>query len=210
VWAGVAGWIAFTAAWIVGGQLEDGYLGSDAAAPGVRAGYEPAYHFVSELAARDSGVRALMTAGFYVLGIGTLVFAWAARALRPALLAVWALVAVSGIGVIGAGTFACDPGCPPDGTSTSDALHNAFSFLTFGGWLIGMAVAAWRLRGGRHAWLFTGLLVIALPAALVLAPMTTDRSPDDPVGLIQRIVLLAVAAWFVATAVWLRRTPKVT
>jgi len=114
---------------------------------------------------------------------------------------------VSGLGSLMAGTFSCDPGCPASGDMTThQQLHNVSSIITFSSWIIAALVAAWHLRGSRFGFWSLSLGVIELGAGLVLATLD-DRQANDPVGLMQRVVLLAVGVWFVLAALELRRAP---
>ena len=183
--------MAFAAAAIIGGLLEDGY--------------SPVHDFISELAATGSGVRVLMTIGFITFGVSILVFAVALRQLRPAAAVLALVVALSGVGTLMAGTFSCDKGCPAKGEMTThQQLHNVSSIVTFSAWIIAPFVAAWQLRGSRFARVSLALGAVALAVGLLLGS-NADAGPDDPVGLSQRIVLLAVGAWFVLLTLELRR-----
>jgi hypothetical membrane protein len=167
-------------------------------------GYSHVYNFVSELAAVGSPARVLMTIGFIAFGLCILLFAWSLRVLRPSAVALVAVVALSGIGTLTAGTFSCDPACPTKGSmSTHQQLHNASSVVTFSAWIIAPFVAARQLRGSRFARLFLILGGIELAFGLILGSMS-DHQPDDPVGLLQRVVLVAVGVWFTLLALELR------
>jgi hypothetical membrane protein len=173
-------------------------------------GYSHVYNFVSELAAVGSDARVLMTIGFLVFGVCIVAFAWSLRVLRPAATALVVVVALSGAGTLMAGTFSCDRDCPTKGeTSTHQDLHNVSSVVTFSAWIVAPLVAARQLRGSRFARLSLVLGLIELVGGLVLGSFS-DHQPDDPVGLLQRIVLVAMGVWFVLLALELRRTPQPT
>ena len=141
-----------------------------------------------------------------VFGLCILLFAWSLRVLRPAALALVVVVALSGVGTLTAGTFSCDKGCPAKGvTSTHQDLHNGSSIVTFSAWIIAPFVAARQLRGSRfaRAWLLLGGVELAFGIAL---GSMSDHQPDDPVGLLQRVVLVAVGVWFTLLALELRST----
>jgi hypothetical protein len=205
-WAGIVGPAAFGLAAAIGAPLEDSYLGGDAYRPGLHGGYSQVHSFVSELAADGSGVQLLMTAGFLVLGLCTLLFAWSLRRLWAAAALLAVAVALSGVGVIAAGTFSCDAGCPTDGVrSTSQELHDVASVLTFGSWMAVALIAGWQHRRTAYGKASLGLFGVQVAAAAILSSFG-ERDADDPVGLYQRIMLTAVAAWFVLTAIELRRS----
>ena len=63
--------------------------------------------------------------------------------------------------------------------------------------------AAWRYRRTTYGTISSVLAAVQIAAAAVLASFG-DRDADDPVGLVQRILLLAVGAWFVLTAIRVR------
>jgi hypothetical membrane protein len=190
--AGIVGPAVFAAAAVIGAPFVDGY--------------SHANQFVSELAAEGSSARVLMTIGFLTLGVCVLVFAWSVRALRPAATALALVIALSGAGTLVAGTFSCDEGCPAKGhMSTHQQLHNASSVVTFSTWIVAPLLAGWQLRSNKRlARLSIAIGVFELAVAGVLSSFS-DRQPDDPVGLLQRVLLLAVGVWFVLLALDLRR-----
>lgn len=193
--AGIVGPVVFGLAAVIGAATGDGYRQTN--------------QFVSELAASGASTRPLMTVGFVVLGVSTLALAWSMRILWPTSLLLAVLVALSGITTLAAGTFSCDAGCPTEGArSTSQVLHDVASVPTFLLWLAMALLAAWQFRRTTYGGVSLALGVIQIASIVVLGTFT-DRHPDDPVGLVQRIDLLAVGTWFVATAVALRRTSRV-
>jgi hypothetical protein len=205
--AGVIGPAAFWVAIVIGAWLQAERLDDLAARPGLRAGYSHVYSFVSELAAVDSGGRVVMWLGFVTFGVCSLVVAGALRRLWPTATALCIAVAVSGAGLLGAGTFSCDPGCPTEGdVRVAQELHDVFSVVTFPAWMACAAIAAWQLRDRLFGRVSLVLAVVQVGTGLVLGTWR-DRAADDPVGVVQRINLAAVAVWFVLLAVELRRTP---
>lgn len=189
--AGIVGPVAFALAAVIGATQPPGYSHVD--------------NFVSELAAEGSEARGLMTIGFLVFGVCILVVACSLLVLRPAATALVVVVALSGAGTLMAGTFSCDRGCPAKGeTSTHQELHNVSSVITFSAWIVAPFVAARQLRGSRFARASLVLGGVELAFGLALGSMS-DRQPDDPVGLLQRIVLVAVGVWFVLIALELRQ-----
>ena len=66
----------------------------------------------------------------------------------------------------------------------------------------GLLQRANKNREWHDASLALGLLSLA--TALTLASFN-DRQPDDPVGLLQRVLLLSVGAWFVLATLEVRR-----
>lgn len=193
-WAGVAGPVAFAVAIVVGATLVDGYSHVE--------------DFVSELAASGSRARPVMTAGFLALGLSLVGLAWSMRVLGPMAGALALVVALSGVGVMAAGAFACDPGCPTTGDrSTAQQVHDGASVLTFVLWIGAMGTAGWRRRHDRYGRSSLVLAAVALVSFLTLGAMR-DPTPTDPVGLVQRLMLTAVGLWTIATTVELRRQGK--
>jgi hypothetical membrane protein len=169
------------------------------------SGYRHVYNFVSELAAVGSDARVIMTIGFIVFGVCILVFAWSLHVLRPAATVLVIVVALSGVGTLMAGTFSCDRGCPAKGeTTTHQDLHNLSSVITFSSWIVAPFVAARQLRGKRFARVSLAIGFVVLAFGLWLGSLS-DHGPDDPVGLLQRVVLVSVGVWFVLLALELRR-----
>ena len=192
--AGIVGPVAFALAAVVSGVVDG-------------AGYSPVHQFVSELAAVGSEARVLMTIGFVTLGVSLLVFANAVRVVWRGALLLALVVALSGAGTLMAGTFSCDRGCPSTGDrSTHQQLHDTSSLITFSAWIVAPFVAAWTRRRTRYGAASAVLGVIGLGGGLVMGSYASDRVASDPVGLLQRLLLLVVGVWFVVTALEVRRT----
>jgi hypothetical membrane protein len=192
--AGIVGPVAFGVAAIIGAPIVDGYSHQ--------------HQFISELAAEGSSARVLMTIGFLTLGVCLLVFAWAVRALRPTLAALAIVIALSGAGTLMAGTFSCDEGCPAKGhMTTHQQLHNVSSVVTFSSWIIAPLLAGWQLRGTRLARLSIVFGLVELAIGVWLSSYS-DRRPDDPVGTLQRALLLVVGVWLVLLAFEVRHRAR--
>jgi hypothetical protein len=172
----------------------------------LRAGYDPLRHPVSSLSIGDAGWT--QTTNFLITGALVVVFAlglWL-RGSGP-----WtpALVALVGVGLLGAGVWTCDPinGYPP-GTplapvaTTSGTLHNAFSALVFLGLPIACLGTAWRERGRGFA-RYSAASGVAFFALFVLAALGFAQNPVFlPIGgLMQRLCLVVGLAWLTALAV---------
>ncbi len=120
--AGILGPVAFTAAWLGAARRQGSYEVRD--------------EHISGLAAKDAEDAWLMTAGFGVLGVSTIAFAWALeRRLEPRPGTGPALLGVAGIATLAAGAFRRDrrsnlplPGEEaPLGQSVENDLHDAAS-----------------------------------------------------------------------------------
>lgn len=183
-----------------------------------RAGYDPLRHPISSFAIGDSGW--LQIANFIVTGSLLLAFAVGLRrALRPAIGAVWGsrLVALVGMGLIGAGVFVTDPvyGYPADlplvlsQYSVHGRLHGLFSTPVFVGLPGACFVLARRFAAlGKRGWMtysiFTG---VAMLATFVLAGAGFGQAPGlrEVAGLLQRSSLVIGLTWTTLLAARLRR-----
>jgi Protein of unknown function (DUF998) len=183
-----------------------------------RAGYDPLRHPVSSLALGDLGWT--QTLNFVVAGLLTVAFAVGLRrALRPAGGATWGplLVALWGVGLLGAGAFVTDPvsGYPPGtpaaltGYTTHGALHDAFSLVGFAALAGACFVFAWRFgRRGQRGWaLYSALSGAAFLAALSLASLGFGQAAGlvDLAGVYQRVAVTIGWTWLTLLAVHLLR-----
>ncbi len=184
-----------------------------------RADYNPIRHPVSSLALGEYGWT--QVANFLVAGLLSIAFAvglW--RAVRPLGGSTWGplLVAAFGIGLVGAGIFLTDPvsGYPP-GTpdllegysSLPAALHDVFSFLTFGGLPAACFVFARRFRGwGMPGWSLYSLVTgVVFVVGFVLASLGFGQV-DGLVhvgGLLQRLTITIGWTWLTLLAIDLLR-----
>jgi hypothetical membrane protein len=194
--AGIAGPVLFVAVFLVAGVL--------------RAGYDPFRHPVSSLSFGPAG---WIQATSFVL-TGLLVVAYAVG-LRRAGAGLWApiLVALVGVGLVGAGFFLTDPisgyppGVPPLPRTPHGVFHDLFSTPVFTALPAACFVVAYRLR--RTAFgiysLASGLGVI------VFFVLTSVGFAQNPAlvgigGLLQRITLLIGFGWLAALAVRTQRS----
>jgi hypothetical membrane protein len=166
----------------------------------LRADYSHLHHFISELGATGTPNAALMSYGGFLLpGLLLLGFAFSTKTLLPqgrlARVATVLLV-VFAVGVITAGLFSCDVGCPQEGGSLANRIHNQASPLAF----LAVAVAAGLLgidfrksEQLKSLWLYS---VGTSVAALILLG-GLGASLDDRVftGIWQRLFLGTVLLW---------------
>lgn len=117
-----------------------------------------------------------------------------------------ALIGLEGVGRIGAGVFACDPGC--EGLSSSQELHRLFATL---GFLSGiLAAIAWGIVFKRHGWLrgLTWYSVGSGMLALVfLLLMSWHRNPVNAPGLFEHLASAVLSLWVFVFAIRLIRAP---
>jgi Protein of unknown function (DUF998) len=181
----------------------------------LRDGYDPVRHPVSSLSLGPTGW--IQVANFLVAGALCIAFAVGLRrslkpgagaAAGPALIAVW------GVGLLGAGVFVTDPvsgypaGTPlePDAASWHGVLHDlVFSLPGFACFAAAMLVFAYAFAR-RHApvWaVYSGLSGLAF---IVLFLLTSAGFSQDPnlaatAGLLQRLTVGVGWAWLTAVAV---------
>jgi hypothetical protein len=179
-----------------------------------RADYNPLRHPVSSLALGDYGWT--QTANFLVAGALTVAFSIALwRRLGSKAGAI--LVALWGIGLLGAGAFVTDPvnGYPP-GTpnliaepTTSGALHDLFSvpgFLSLAA--AGVVFAVRFARRGQPGWAaYSALSAVVLATGFFLSGAAFGGTENllDFGGLFQRIAVVAGFAWLTALAIHVRK-----
>lgn len=168
-------------------------------------------HFISELGERGSSTEGMMRyAAFEFTGFLYLCFAATLPATfrdgwRSLLSA--GLVGLEGLGRMGAGVFACDPGCV--GHSSSQELHRLFATIGFSSGIL--ATIAWGIDFRRHGWprvltwysVGTGILALVL-----LLLMSWERNPLNAPGLFEHLATGVLSLWLVVFAVRLMRAPE--
>jgi len=168
-------------------------------------------HYISELGERGSSTEVMMRyAAFGFTGVLYLCFA---SALLATFRFGWystlaaGLIALDGLGRIGAGVFACDPGCA--GLSSSQELHRLFATI---GFLSGiLAAITWGITLRRHGWpksltwysVGTGVL-----ALIFLLLMSWSRNPVHAPGLFEHLASGVLSLWLLVFAARLIRSPE--
>jgi len=179
------------------------WLALIAAAGALRPGFSHFTQYISELGERGSTTEALMRYGaFGFTGFLYLCFAGAVRVTVPngRLQSVAAvLIAVDGIGRMGAGVFPCDPGCVH--VSPGPDLHKLFATIGFSSGIV--AAIAWgvimrrmpplRSMSAFSAW--SGL--VALVSLLLMLGMKT---PGLPAGLLEHVATVVLSVWLLVFA----------
>lgn len=167
-------------------------------------------HYISELGERGSSTEFLMRYGaFGSTGFLYVCFAAALLAIfrhgwRSTLAA--ALIGLDGLGRIGAGVFACDPGC--GGLSSNQELHHLFAILGFSSGIL--AAIVWGFTLHRRGWpapftwysVATGIL-----ALILLLMMSWSRNPLNARGLFEHLATGVLSLWLLVFAVRLARHP---
>lgn len=174
----------------------------------MRPGFDHLQQYISELGERGSATGPLMRyGGFVATGLLHLAYAAAfysavtAIARRRGLaLLVAVLIAGNGLGRIGAGLFACEPGCAAP-LVLSQRLHSlaaSFAFLS----IAAAALLAARLfHAEQRLWplaLFS--LASAATGLLALALMTAGAPPQAYAGLFERLASGVFSLWILVTA----------
>src|SRR5436853_7803658 len=109
-------------------------------------------HYISELGERGSSTEFLMR--YAAFGFTGLLYVCFAAALLATFRDGWystlaaGLIGLDGLGRIGAGVFACDPGC--GGLSSNQELHHLFATLAVSSG--NLAAIAWGLTFHRRGW----------------------------------------------------------
>ena len=174
LWCGVAGPVAFVAAWLVAGLLTPGY--------------SPVDQPISRLAASGADTRPLTTAGFVAFGVLLPVYALALRRLlgsRGAALA----AAGSGIATLAVAALPLSR----EGGQGVDTWHAVAAGCGYAAQVLAPLLGGRHLRGRART---TSYAVAALAAACLVGSLAVPGLT----GLLQRTGLTAVDAWYVAVA----------
>ena len=171
-----------------------------ALAGALRPDFSHITNYISERGERGSGTEALVRYGaFAFTGFLYLYFAGALPgALRvgwPAVVAA-SLIALEGVGRMGAGVFPCDPGCEP-----ISPLHRLFATV---GFCSGILAALWigvlvrrvpRLRPLSSFSVASGTI-----AFVSLAVMSWGGQTTLPAGLLEHLATVVLSIWLLVFA----------
>ena len=186
------------------------WLSLIALAGSVRPDFNHITHYISELGERGSSTEMMMrVAAFGFTGFLYLCFASVLPAVFrdgwPSILAA-GLVGLEGLGRMGAGMFACDPGC--EGVSSSQELHRQFATV---GFLSGiLASIAWGIifrRRGWPRWLAHSSIVTGVLALVFLLLMSWSRNPVNAPGLFEHLATAVLSLWLLLFAARLLLDP---
>jgi len=178
-----------------------------------RPGYEPWRNLVSQLSTGERGW--VQIANFELCGALLLVGTSGLLRIRASRV-VTLLLGVLAVGLIAAGVFATDPGFgyppgerEPTQPTFHDMVHGVVSVIVFFTLSVLPVVVALQARSSRRwAWysLLSGVaaLVFITAAALVAAEQQRIVTPDAPMGVLQRISVVAGFAWLAAFFIRLR------
>ena len=168
-------------------------------------------HYISELGERGSSTEYLMRyvafgfTGFLYIGFAAALPATFRYGWHSTLAA--GLIGLDGLGRIGAGVFACDPGC--GGLSSNQELHRLFATFGFSSGIL--AAIAWGFSFKRQGWpqaltwysVGTGIL-----ALVFLLLMSWSRNPLHAPGLFEHLASGVLSLWLLVFATRLMRDPQ--
>ena len=184
------------------------WLALIATAGALRPDFSHVTQYISELAERGSTTEALMRYGaFLFTGFLYLCFAGALLAtIREGWLwkAAALLIAMDGVGRMGAGVFPCDPGCVQ--VSAGPDLHKLFATIGFCSGILATFVCGRFLRGIPRLRPLAAFSVGSGAVALVsLALMSWAPDATLPSGLLEHLATVALSVWllvFASRLVW--------
>ena len=169
-------------------------------------GYSHVANFMSELGATGAPRAALMNHGGFIPA-GMLLTAFAIglrRALppKPLMIAGVVLVMLFGIGVVAAGVFSCDLGCPTSGGTIENQIHNAIGPSCFLCVIAGSGMLGWQFRN-LPDWrrLSAYSLVTSAVALVFFTGLVGSLELRTLTGLWQRLMLGTLFLWCGVAAV---------
>ncbi len=166
----------------------------------LRPEYSHTTQLMSELGETDGSHAYLMNYGGFVPA-GILLIAFAVSLFRS-FGDTWAsvlgalLVGTFGAGIMAAGIFSCDPGCPREGLSVEASAHRVVSYAAFGAGILAPVVWATRFRQltqWKPLWVYS---LLSSGAAIVFLALTASAAESRVLaGLWQRLFLGVLYLW---------------
>jgi hypothetical protein len=171
-----------------------------------RPGFDHAAQYISELAERGSNTQPLMRYGGFVatgllhLGFALGFFSQTRRLGRPhwPVLLVALLIGLNGLGRIGAGFFACEPGCRAPEV-LEQRLHSLAASVAFFA-IAGATLFATFLFRRSARWLAAYSLASGLAGLLCLGLMSASEATHVNTGLYERLASGIFSLWIFITA----------
>ncbi len=166
----------------------------------LRPEYSHVTQFMSELGESTGPHAALMNfLGFIPSGLFLAAFGVSLASLRPHTrlsFAATALITVFGLGIVGAGVYSCDPGCPRQGLSSEATVHQVVSIIAFIAGVFGIALWAYQFRE-LPAWQSLWRYSAATSAAALVLLLILNASVESRAftGVWQRLFLLTLYVW---------------
>jgi hypothetical protein len=186
-----------------------------------RRGYDPVRLPISLLELGDLGW--MQVGNFVLLGLLMLAFAIGLRRTLPS--SGWPsswgpiLIGLFGIGLIGGGIFAADPGggFPPGlrpASGSSGTLHDLSTLVVFGSLIGATAVFAWHFRGrGARSWsAYSALTSIGLAIGFVMmfAGLSGTNDITRVAGIVQRVTIAVGWTWLALLAALQTRSAQMS
>lgn len=179
----------------------------------LRPDYSHITNFISELGATGTPYDKMMNyLGFIPAGLLFVLFSFSLLMLytKTTLARAGAsLILVFGLGMVAAGIYSCDPGCPPDGSPETE-IHDMVSAVTFISAILGMVLLGMSFRKSS---LFQNLgnlsIISGIVAATLLAVMINSFETRTFTGVWQRLLLLTIFVWTTAVGITMYNKHKV-
>ena len=166
----------------------------------LRNSYDHINQFISELGATKTEHARLMNyagfipSGFLILLFSVFLFHGLPKSIIGRIGSV--LVGLFGIGMMLAGYFSCDKGCPQVGGSFENRMHDGISGPAFLSEIIGIFLLSFSLRRSidwKRFWIYTLISSILAMAFMVL--LINSLESREQTGLWQRMLLLTIFQW---------------
>ena len=179
----------------------------------LRSDYRHLHHFISELGATHTPANTLMNyGGFMLCGFLFDLFSIALIKITPKrFIAKFGatLILLFGTGMLLAGIFSCDPGCPAVG-SLESTIHDRVSAVTFFSAILGMLLLGFSFRKSDiFKPMASYTLLSGILSAILLVLMINSFETRTFTGLWQRLLLLSIFLWTSITALRIYASEKV-
>ena len=179
------------------------WLGLIAGAGAITPQFDHTTHYISELAARGSATEMWMrVVAFGFTGLLYVCFAagLSATMRRTGLVLIaCALIAVEGLGRMGAGVFPCDPACVR--ISPTQDLHKLFATIGFVSGIVAAVLWGVLFRGlaffRRLSW---PSIACGIAAAVALVLMSWDDNPVGVPGFFEHLATAVLSMWILLLA----------
>ncbi|MGH0029289.1 MAG: DUF998 domain-containing protein [Myxococcota bacterium] len=198
--SGIAGPLLFASVTVLCAQL--------------RPDYSHVHAFISELGATDTPHAWLMNyagfvpTGLFLVGFGASIKTGLRRQRAVTIGAL--LVVLFGAGVALSGLFSCDAGCPQEGGSTQNLVHDRlapFTFLSGSLAAISLGLGVRKLPLLRPIWIYS--IASGVAGLGLLAAVASTLETRELTGLWQRLLLAVLFSWCAVVALRLFRIDEV-
>lgn len=166
----------------------------------LRTDYSHVHDFISELGATSTPHAWLMNyagfapAGLLLAGFGASIKASLPR--QPAATLGALLIGLFGTGVALSGFFSCDIGCPQQGGTIQNLIHDRLAPLTFLSGSLGaisLGLGFRSLPSLRPLWIYS--IASGLAGLVLLAAVASTLETRELTGLWQRLLLAVLFGW---------------